>query len=139
MGARGGVGYKSMRSPSWKVKNSPPLYGGLLCYLFTICRDLFSRFGGIIRRLEVFLLLFFPWGAFLLRFPPCGGHFIFIFQVGGVFFLSLWKPTPFTKTSEGALQERPQDLGGGGQEIFFSDFEICMSRSDMLRMAKPCA
>ena len=29
--------------------------------------------------------------------------------------------------------------GGGGQEIFFSDLEICISRSDMLRMAKPCA
>ena len=28
---------------------------------------------------------------------------------------------------------------GGGQEFFFSDLEICMSRSDMLRMAKPCA
>ena len=28
---------------------------------------------------------------------------------------------------------------GGGQEFFFSDFGICMSRSDMLRMAKPCA
>ena len=28
---------------------------------------------------------------------------------------------------------------GGGQEIIFSDFGICMSRSDMLRMAKPCA
>ena len=28
---------------------------------------------------------------------------------------------------------------GGGQEIFFSDLGICMSRSDMLRMAKPCA
>ena len=37
-------------------------------------------------------------------------------------------------------QGRPQDLGGGGgQEIFFSDLGICMSRSDMLRMAKPCA
>ena len=35
-------------------------------------------------------------------------------------------------------QGRPQDLGGGGQEIF-SDLGICMSRSDMLRMAKPCA
>ena len=34
---------------------------------------------------------------------------------------------------------RPQDLGGGGQEYFFSDLGICMSRSDMLRMAKPCA
>ena len=30
-------------------------------------------------------------------------------------------------------------FGRGGQEIFFSDLEICMSRSDMLRMAKPCA
>ena len=37
-------------------------------------------------------------------------------------------------------QGRPQDLGGGGgQEIYFSDLGICMSRSDMLRMAKPCA
>ena len=36
-------------------------------------------------------------------------------------------------------QGRPQDLGGGGQEIFFSDLGMCMSRSDMLRMAKPCA
>ena len=29
--------------------------------------------------------------------------------------------------------------GGGGQKSFFSDLEFCMSRSDMLRMAKPCA
>ena len=29
--------------------------------------------------------------------------------------------------------------GGGGQEFFFSDLGICMWRSDMLRMAKPCA
>ena len=36
-------------------------------------------------------------------------------------------------------QGRPQDLGGGGPRIFFSDLGICMSRSDMLRMAKPCA
>ena len=36
-------------------------------------------------------------------------------------------------------QGRPQDLAGGGQEFFFSDLEICMSRSDMLLMAKPCA
>ena len=37
-------------------------------------------------------------------------------------------------------QGRTQDLGGGGgQEFFFSDLGICMSRSDMLRMAKPCA
>ena len=28
---------------------------------------------------------------------------------------------------------------GGGARIFFSDLEICMSQSDMLRMAKPCA
>ena len=28
------------------------------------------------------------------------------------------------------IQGRPQDLaGGGGQEFFFSDLEICMSRS----------
>ena len=30
-------------------------------------------------------------------------------------------------------------FGRGGPRIFFSDLEICMSRSDMLRMAKPCA
>ena len=28
---------------------------------------------------------------------------------------------------------------GGGQEFFFSDLEICMSQSDILRMAMPCA
>ena len=33
----------------------------------------------------------------------------------------------------------PRIWEGGGQEIFFSDLGICMSRSDMLRMAKPCA
>ena len=38
-----------------------------------------------------------------------------------------------------APQGRPRDLGGGGARIFFSDWELCMSRSDMLRMAKPCA
>ena len=38
------------------------------------------------------------------------------------------------------MQGRPQDLGGGGaKNFFFSDLGICMSRSDMLRMAKPCA
>ena len=38
------------------------------------------------------------------------------------------------------LQGRPQDLaGGGGKNFFLSDLGICMSRSDMLRMAKPCA
>ena len=35
------------------------------------------------------------------------------------------------------MQGRPQDLGGGGgKNIFFSDLGICMSRSDMLRIAK---
>ena len=28
---------------------------------------------------------------------------------------------------------------GGANNFFFLDLEICMSRSDMLRMAKPCA
>ena len=35
-------------------------------------------------------------------------------------------------------QGRPQDLAGVGK-YFFPDLEICMSRSDMLHMAKPCA
>ena len=30
-------------------------------------------------------------------------------------------------------------FGRGGPRIFFSDLGICMSRSDMLRIAKPCA
>ena len=30
-------------------------------------------------------------------------------------------------------------FGRGGAKNFFSDLEIRMSRSDMLRMAKPCA
>ena len=33
----------------------------------------------------------------------------------------------------------PRIWQGGGQEIFFLDLEICMSQSDMLRMAKPYA
>ena len=33
----------------------------------------------------------------------------------------------------------PMIWEGGGQEYFFPDLEICMSRSDMLRMARPCA
>ena len=33
----------------------------------------------------------------------------------------------------------PRIWEGGGQEYFFWDLEICMSQSDMLRMAKPCA
>ena len=33
----------------------------------------------------------------------------------------------------------PRIWEGGWQEFFFSDLGICMSRSDMLRMAKPCA
>ena len=32
----------------------------------------------------------------------------------------------------------PRIWEGGGQEFFFSDLGICMSQSDMLRMAKPC-
>ena len=36
----------------------------------------------------------------------------------------------------GMIQGRSQDLGGGGARIFFLDLEICMSRSDMLRLAK---
>ena len=33
----------------------------------------------------------------------------------------------------------PRIWEGGGGKNFFSDLGICMSRSDMLRMAKPCA
>ena len=36
-------------------------------------------------------------------------------------------------------QGRPQDLGEGGGKNFFLDLEICMLRSDLLGMAKPCA
>ena len=37
------------------------------------------------------------------------------------------------KLKEHTFQGRSQDLAGGGQELFFSDFGICMSRRDMLR------
>ena len=37
------------------------------------------------------------------------------------------------------IQGRSQDLGGGGEELFFSDLEIGMSLRDMPCMAKPCA
>ena len=41
-----------------------------------------------------------------------------------------WKPIFELNTD--TQQGRPQDLGGGvGQEFFFSDVGICMSRSDM--------
>ena len=43
------------------------------------------------------------------------------------------------KRTEVHRQGRPQDLGGGGPRNFFSDSGICMSRNNMLRMAKPCA
>ena len=33
----------------------------------------------------------------------------------------------------------PRIWQGGAKNFFSSDLEICMSRSDMLRMAKPCA
>ena len=46
---------------------------------------------------------------------------------------------PLAPPSIRQWQGRPQDLAGGGPRIFFPDLEICMSRSDMLRMAKPCA
>ena len=36
------------------------------------------------------------------------------------------------------VQGRSQEFAGGAQELFLSDLETCMSRSDMLRMAKPC-
>ena len=46
----------------------------------------------------------------------------------------MWPLITYTLKTQG----RPQDLGGGGGQEF-SDLGICMSRSDMLRMAKPCA
>ena len=45
--------------------------------------------------------------------------------------VSMSKPYVYTGASPG--------FGRGGQEFFFSDLGICMSRSDMLRMASPCA
>ena len=37
------------------------------------------------------------------------------------------------------VQGVPRIWEGGAKNFFFSDLELCMSRSDMLRMAKPCA
>ena len=36
----------------------------------------------------------------------------------------------------GQKSSLPPGGGGGVQELFFSDLELCISRSDMLRMAK---
>ena len=49
-----------------------------------------------------------------------------------------WILRTFVSRDKLTMQGRPQDLGrGGARNIFFSDLEICMSRSDMPVMAKP--
>ena len=57
--------------------------------------------------------------------------------LGLLLFLIYMKDLPdgITSTISGASP----GFGRGGPRIFFPDFEICMSRSDMLRMAKQCA
>ena len=52
-----------------------------------------------------------------------------------------WGPHTFFACYMGAPSRGVPRIweGGGGARIFFSDLGICMSRSDMLRMAKPCA
>ena len=45
----------------------------------------------------------------------------------------------FPPLERNVIRGVPRIWEGGGQEIFFSNLGICMSRSDMLRMAKPCA
>ena len=96
---RGG-GTRVGAPPPGKLRNFPRYMRGFLIatcspYVGTFLLR-FSRFGGIIHRLEVFLLPFFPWWAFLLRFSPCEGHFIFIFHVGGEggFFVLMEAPPP---------------------------------------------
>ena len=43
-------------------------------------------------------------------------------------------------TKQGSYTGASPGFGrGGAKNFFFSDLGICMSRSDMLRMAKPCA
>ena len=83
-------GCRSKRSPTpWKSKNIFFRFmGGLfatffsmgraLCYVFLLIRFFY--------RMEAVLLLFFTWGAFLLRLPPgvgpfsqCGGLFCYFF------------------------------------------------------------
>ena len=64
-------------------------YGRALCYVFLFM-------GVFFHCMEAFLLLFFTWGAFLLRLPPgvwlfslCGGLFCYFFSICGDF-LSSW-------------------------------------------------
>ena len=135
---RGG-GTRVGAPPPGKLRILPRYMGGF----FATCSPYVGTFFLVLGALSAVwksFCYFFSMGSLSASFSTMWGpfHIYFPGKRGGAF-LSLWKPTPFTKTSEGALQGRPQDLGGGGQEIFFSDFEICMSRSDMLRMAKPCA
>ena len=132
---RGG-GTRVGAPPPGKLRIFPRYMGGGGASLLLVhhMSGPFSRFGGIIRRLEVFLLLFFPWGAFLLRFSPCGGHFIFIFQVGGGggLFCLYGSPPPLRKLLRAPFRGVPRIWEGGAKKYFFSDLEICMSRSHAL-------
>ena len=58
-----------------------------------------------------------------------------VLQIHGLFKYTAAADLIFLKVE--GWQRRPQDLGGGGKN-FFADLGICMSRSDMLRMAMPC-
>ena len=74
-------------------------------------------------------------GLFATFFSLCGAFF---YHVGAFLpiFIPWWGsflgfPLPLPGASPG--------FGRGGAKKIFSDLGICMSRSDMLRMAKPCA
>ena len=97
--------------------------------------------GGVATRPPPTLLLWRPWHMRI--YPFIYSFIVFVYVFINSFIQLFIHSQVFQSISvqiRCTCQGRPQDLGGGGgQEFFFSDLGICMSRSDMLRMAKPCA
>ena len=114
---RGG-GTRVGAPPPGKLRILPRYMGGFFATCSPYVGTFFS-FWGHYPPFGSLSVTFFPWGAFLLRFPPCGGHFIFIFQVGGGAFLSLWKPTPLRKLLRAPFRGVPRIREGGSKKYFF--------------------
>ena len=80
----------------------------------------------------------------ILHFCDTISHFVvLLWYICGIFVIYLWYFLLWDNWLNLRLwsQGRSQDLarGGGGQECYFSDLEICMLRNDMLWMAEPYA
>ena len=94
------------------------------------------------------LSLFTIWGPPQISFFACyrgaTSDFSFFHKIYGALLrsvspLTIWSPLRLVSLLTIWAGASPGFGRGGGPRIFFSDLGICMSRSDMLRMAKPCA